>query len=545
MGIPRTFYRVFALVVALGSLAPAAAADLDLVFTYGSEKKKWIADDTEEFNRAGQETRSGKRIRVEAIPMGSGQAMDEVLTGSRKAHLVSPASGVFIELANGRWRERTGRDLVGPARNLVLSPVVIAMWRPMAEALGWGERPMGWAEVLNMADDPQGWARFDYPQWGQFKFGHTHPEHSNSGIISLLAETYAATGKTRGLTLEDVRSPDTRHYVQSIEKAVVHYGKSTGFFGRKMMANGPGYLSAAVLYENMVIESYGPEHGLDFPLVAVYPKEGTFWSDHPAAIVDREWVSAEHREAAQKYLDYLLARPQQERAMQYGFRPADVEIPLGAPFDAAHGVDPNEPRTTLKVPKAKVVRAVLDLWQERKKHADVVLVMDISGSMRGEKMRNAREGALRLLEVMGDADRFSLLAFNNRLNWLARGKGVGEGREQLERQIKGLFAAGGTALYDAVAAAHAYLRDAGDADMIAAVVVLTDGADTNSELELEGLLDRLPLSESNAIRVFPIGYGKGASQQVLSFIADATQTQAYSGDPQSIEKVFKDISTFF
>ena len=34
----------------------------------------------------------------------------------------------------------------------------------------------------------------------------------------------------------------------------------------------------------------------------VYPKEGTFWSDHPVGIVDREWVTPERREAAEIYI---------------------------------------------------------------------------------------------------------------------------------------------------------------------------------------------------------------------------------------------------
>jgi hypothetical protein len=103
----------------------------------------------------------------------------------------------------------------------------------------------------------------------------------------------------------------------------------------------------------MVIEAHSPKYTLLEPVVAVYPKEGAFWSDHRAGIVDRPWVSAQHKEAAQTYLDFPLARPQQQKAMRYGFRPADVDIPLGAPFDAVHGVDPKEPKTTLSVAPAK------------------------------------------------------------------------------------------------------------------------------------------------------------------------------------------------
>jgi Ca-activated chloride channel family protein len=223
------------------------AQTLDLVFTYGSEKQKWLADVTDQFNQSHFQTQSGKQIKVQAIPMVSGKAIQEIASGERKAHLTSPASAAFIELGNADSRALHGKPLVGQTQNLVLSPVVIALWKPMAEVLGWGEEPIGWAEILNMADHPDGWAAYDYPEWGQFKFGHTHPRHSNSGLISLLAEVYAGTGKTQGLTLADINSPDTHNYVQAIEKSVVHYGSSTGFFGQKMFTNGPEFLSATVM----------------------------------------------------------------------------------------------------------------------------------------------------------------------------------------------------------------------------------------------------------------------------------------------------------
>ena len=323
--------------------ASAASRDprtLELVFTYGSEKEAWIRETTEAYNRQGRKTRKGKRIAVTAVPMGSGEAIEELLAGTRKAHLTSPASGAFIALGNAQSRARTGKDLIGPTENLVLSPVVIAMWKPMAEALGWGRKPVGWSDVLALARDPRGWSSVGQAQFGAFRFGHTHPEASNSGLIALLAETYAAAGKSRGLTVQDVAKPEVARFLAGIEKSVVHYGSSTGFFGRKMFERGPGYLSAAVLYESSVIESYDPQYRLPFPVVAIYPKEGTFWSDHPVGVVDREWVSAEHREAAEAYIRFLLEPAQQARAIPHGFRPASVDVPLGAPIDAAHGVDP-------------------------------------------------------------------------------------------------------------------------------------------------------------------------------------------------------------
>ncbi len=520
---------------------------LELLFTYGSEKQAWIEEVTAQFNSEGRVTGSGKRIRVKAMPMGSGESIEGILSGRIKAHLTSPASAAFIKLGNAESQAKTGKDLVGATQNLVISPVVIAMWKPMAQALGWGKKPVGWSDILELARHPKGWATYGFPQWGTFKFGHTHPKFSNSGLISLFAEVYAGTGKVSGLTVEDVTDPKVGEYLEGIERTVVHYGRSTGFFGRKLFHNGPEYLSAAVLYENMVIESYSPKFDLPFPVVAIYPKEGTFWSDHPAGIVDRDWVTPDHRDAAKMYLDYLLDRPQQEKALKYGFRPADVEIPLASPIDPEHGVDPKEPMTTLEVPHVQVMEAILSVWKARKKHAEVVLVLDSSGSMKSQgKMKQAKEGSLRLLEMLGDDDRFSLLPFNDTIVWAIQGSLLREGRPKALQAIQSLFPSGGTAFYDAVDQAQGYLNDRTTHDRILAVVALTDGLDKNSRMTLDRLLKVIRTEgEAKTVRVFTIAYGSDADKKVLRAISDATQVTSYDGTPENIRKVCLDISTFF
>jgi Ca-activated chloride channel homolog len=527
--------------------AQAPRGALELVFPYGSEKEKWITDVTTAFNRSGAKTQSGKTIFVRAIPTGSGESIDNILSGRLSAHVVSPASAAFIRLGNAQSQAKTGKDLISSTDNLVLSPVVVAMWKPMAEALGWGKKPLGWSDILALARNEKGWQAYGYPQWGKFKFGHTHPEYSNSGLISLFAEAYAAAGKTAGLKLADLEKPQTKQFIAGVEQSVVHYGSSTGFFGRKMFANGPEYLSAAVLYESMVVESYS-ETNLAFPIVAIYPKEGTFWSDHPVGIVDREWVTPEHREAAKIYIQYLLARPQQEKALRYGFRPASVDVPLAEPLDAAHGIDPKEPKTTLEVPTVDVINGILQVWKAQKKHSNVVLVLDTSGSMREEgKMQNAKEGAKQLVQLLDDGDTFSFLPFSSELNWAQQDAAVKNERQHLADQIDSLFASGGTALYDSIDAAYQHVASARNPDAkIEAVVVLTDGEDTESRMKLNELMERIKYnSETRAIHVFTIAYGRDARKDILRQIADATQAKFYEGDPKSIVEVFRDISTFF
>jgi len=521
---------------------------LELVFVYGSEKEKWITEVTEAFNRSEQKTSDGRPIFVRAVPMGSGESIDAILSGRLQAHIASPASAAFITLGNAQSRAKSGNDLIASTDNLVLSPVVIAMWKPMAEALGWGKKPVGWVDILSLARNPQGWKAYGFPQWGQFKFGHTHPEYSNSGLISLIAEVYAAAGKTKGLTLADLSKPHTADFLAGIEDSVVHYGSSTGFFGRKMFAGGPQYLSAAVLYESMVVESYSQSETLAFPVVAIYPKEGTFWSDHPIGIVERDWVTPAHREAAKTYIHYLLDKPQQEKALTYGFRPASVDVGVISPIDTAHGVDPAEPKTTLEVPSAGVIDGILSLWRQKKKGAEVVLVLDTSGSMNDDhKIENARDGAKQLVSLLADNDTFSLLPFSTTLNWASEDVAMKDGRDQATKTIDSLFAQGGTALYDAIDAAYQHLlasRQRGS--KILAVVVLTDGEDTESKMPLGDLMNRIRYDgETHDIHVFTIAYGRDAKKDILRQIADATQANSYVGNPQNIVEVFKEISTFF
>jgi Ca-activated chloride channel family protein len=299
----------------------------------------------------------------------------------------------------------------------------------------------------------------------------------------------------------------------------------------------------------MVTESYS-QSNLPFPVVAIYPKEGTFWSDHPIGIVEREWVTSEHREAAKMYIQYLLQRPQQEKAIAYGFRPGAVDVPLASPIDEAHGVDPKEPKTTLEVPSVPVMDAILTLWQQKKKAASVVLVMDTSGSMNeNHKIQSAREGARQLVDLLSEGDRLSLLPFNSKANWANQNVPIKTGKVELTKTVDSLFAQGGTALYDSIDTAYQYLLTKNheqEGDSILSIVVLTDGEDTESKMHLNELMDRIRFDgENHTIHVFTIAYGKDARKDILGQIAATTQAKSYEGTPENIVGVFKDISTFF
>jgi len=534
---------------------PQPARTIRLELVYGSEKQAWLVDAIESFHREQRAKGGDTFIEVHGTAMGSGESITDIVQGTLQPHMWSPASDVYRPLLQDAWIAKHGAvggasDIAEDARPLVLSPVVIAMWKPMAEALGWPDTPVGWSDILAMSTNPRGWASVDHPEWGVFKLGHTHPEFSNSGLLAVLAESYAGVGTIRELTREQLDAPKTRAFVQQIESSIVHYGKSTGFFASKMMERGPAYLSAAVLYENLVIDSY-EQAERPFDLVAIYPKEGTFWIDNPLVILKAPWVTDEHRQAATVFRDYLLSKPVQTRAMaEHGFRPADPSIAITAPIVPERGVDPRQPQTLLSTPTSDVIHHALEMWKQTKKTVDILFVFDRSGSMKGEALKQAKQGARDFLGLLDDRDRVSILMFNHSVpDRVAALEAVGPKRQALAKQIENTFADGGTALYDAIAAAYQKLQRQAlqDPRRIFALVVLSDGVDESSRIKLEDLQRRLtPSSEmGTVVRLFTIAYGAGADPKVLQSIAEAGGGAFFSGDPATIRQVYRDLAAFF
>ena len=157
---------------------------------------------------------------------------------------------------------------------------MIAMWEPMARALGWPEKEIGFADLLRLARSGTGWERFGRPQWGGFKLVHTNPDFSTSGLSAVVAEYYAATGKRGGLTEEDVTSSGARRIVRDLERSIVHYGDTTPFIADQLRARGPGYASAVVMEEVTLLEFNGNRQGQP-QLVALYPSGGDLLLGQP------------------------------------------------------------------------------------------------------------------------------------------------------------------------------------------------------------------------------------------------------------------------
>jgi Ca-activated chloride channel family protein len=555
----KSAIRVILVSIVLTTLLTACGlrgADTNSVpvsIVYGSEKKEWLEPLVREYNAQRRETDEGSTIVVEATPMGSIESARAIVEGELQPTVWSPASSLFVPVANDEWRSREhAEDLVtGEPPDLVLSPVVIALWQPMAEALGWPEKNLGWADIAALATSDEGWSAFGFPEWGSFKFGHTHPNYSNSGLVSVIAEAYAGADKQRGLTLDDLEDPDLRAFMAEVESGIIHYGSSTGFFAERMFERGPSYLSAAVMYENLVVAQESKRlagQEAHAPVVAIYPREGTFWSNHPYAILNAPWVTPEQQAAAEDFLAFLLDQPQQLKAIELGFRPADPSLALTSPLDAGHGVDPSQPQTVLEVPSADVITGIQDLWRsEAKKPVDLVVVMDVSGSMEGGKIISARNSLLRFVDLVEDRDRLQIILFSDDVMILTPLTPLGEKREEVRQRVSGIVDQADTRLYGAVAQAYDELLENGDPRHIRGMVVLSDGENTIDDMTLDQLLRQIGGSSEagTAPKIFSIAFGADADREVLRRIAEITGGKQYDSDTRTIHEVYAEIATFF
>lgn len=495
----------------------------------------WLETAIESFNDAKNETAAGKPVYVTLNPVESGQAVTVMAGGGPLPALWIPDDQVWANLLADQGKDSFQGNCVSVAE----SPLVIAMWRPVAESLGWPGRSLGWLDVGSLAADPSAW---DYYSGGQFgatlRLGHTHPGLSATGASTLLAIVQAAESKSEAVGVEDIQRPIVQASVSAFEAAVSWFSSTTDDLGRTMSERGIGYLGAAVMYESTVV-NYGSG---DPGLVPIYPFEGTFVATHPACL--NSTADAETQEAAILFRDYLLGEETQHKALASGLRPVNDSVPLGAPLDESHGVDLAQPEIVFGPPSVDTIYAVQDLWQSARKDVNLVMLLDTSGSMASSKMNNAREAAIQFVEQMGDDDFITIIAFSDQPVTIVKHEQVGLARNDVIEALKRLEADGYTTLYDAIGIAATIIANTSSAQTSNAMVVLTDGLDTNST-RYSFDQDLIEMAAANDTTVFTIAYGSDADEDLLSQLALRANGNFYLGDEASIAAIYEEMSAAF
>jgi Ca-activated chloride channel family protein len=431
---------------------------------------------------------------------------------------------------------------VGEQVRYAVSPIVLAAWEDVARSLGWPDRPVSWEDIQARAQED-----------GNFRWSHPNTRHA-SGLLAVLAEFYAGAGLTRGLTAEAATRQSTLDYVAAVQGTVRFYGEGEDVVVERLKAEGRSFLDLFVAQERVVIE-WNKQNAGD-RLVALYPEEGTLWTDHPLALLELGQdghgtaVTANQRESFRAFVDYLATDASQDQLLAAGYRPADLTIALdraGSPFAGNAYVDWRQPQTTLQMPPADVIAVVRDSWYYTKRPTNVYLVVDTSGSMEGNKLVRTQEALNSFVaQIRGNRDRVGIIEFGSGIksyNLLA--EMTDENRNTLEAQVGAMEAYGGTALIDGVAAAVEQIQREGSRETINAIVVMTDGQENESSRSLDDLRELLAERNDFPVVLFTIGFGDDVDDGMLQEIARLGGGQFRSAGETDIEELYRIISTYF
>jgi len=321
---------------------------------YGSEKASWMTIAYSDFLDYWNENHSGEKITIDLLPYGSSDSIISILNGEIFPTIWSPASSIWMPVLNTKWEDLTGDIIpivdIDAAVKIIYSPIVIATWESFNQTY----------DVQSLADVRE----LSINSNVNVRMAHTDPRLSNSGFMATIMAISAASGTaSENLSISDLTNPDNQQWLKQFESSAILYGKSTGFLARYLQTQGPSELNIAFLYENLIRDISNTAVG--GKIIAIYPEEGTLYSDHPFCILNADWITPAQRVVANEFLNFLQKYETVVSAMEYGFRPINASIPLNPEvFNYENsGIAFNITIPEMKTPKdGDVLLKIPDLW---------------------------------------------------------------------------------------------------------------------------------------------------------------------------------------
>ncbi len=170
---------------------------------------------------------------------------------------------------------------------------------------------------------------------------------------------------------------------------------------------------------------------------------------------------------------------------------------------------------------------------------DVFVILDVSGSMRGEKLAQAKRALEYILDHLNPGDRFNVIAFSTGTRQFASSLQPLERRTDARRFVNDLQAEGSTDINRALLDA---LRQA-DPERPQIVIFLTDGLATAGEVQTERILDNVARAAPKTTRLFTFGIGDEVNTTLLDRLAqDHRGASAYVRPTQRIDE---EVSAFY
>lgn len=166
---------------------------------------------------------------------------------------------------------------------------------------------------------------------------------------------------------------------------------------------------------------------------------------------------------------------------------------------------------------------------------DITFVLDVSGSMAGEKLKQAKKALLYCVGNLNAGDGFDIIRFSTEAYSLfGQIQSAGENDiKKAEKFINELKPVGGTNIEEALNLA---LKEKGHSNRTHLIVFITDGKPTIGETADENLLKKIEKTNKENIRIFTFGIGNEINTHLLDKITEQTKAfRTYISESEDIE----------
>jgi Ca-activated chloride channel family protein len=508
-----------------------APAPVRVTFVYTIDADSLLAAPIAQFNRA-HVTVDGHQVIVTGVALSSGEAERGIERGSTRPDIWMPASSLWTELLNGHQ----GAPWVTNQPSFLHSPQVVAIWQPLARRLGWPDQPVRLNELLALAQtDPN------------YRFGHTNPDFSTSGITALIAEYAGASGHTAGgLHTANISDPATTGRVRRQEARIVHYGDTASAFLDQMAHYRQRYASWVITQEASLVRFNVDHAGVRPRLVAVYPSDGTYLADYPLTVMSplAPWFDPLSQAAAVRFRRWLFDNVTPEQVAAQGFRSGPISQQALPPVDRRHGANPDPP-AVIPLPPPAVINRIQHAWPLVRRPSDIGLVVD-ARCLLPDGGRSVEAGVNTLLDGFSGRDRVGLWTAEDTARERVAPDRLGRAEKKVRMQVSAITATPTTALFEAVAAARDGIAALPERNRLRGVIVLSDGRSDGSKMRLDELVSKLRQpAGADRVRVFAAACTPGADLELLRQMTYAAQGDAFEYDASDIGKVYRSLSSYY
>ncbi len=170
---------------------------------------------------------------------------------------------------------------------------------------------------------------------------------------------------------------------------------------------------------------------------------------------------------------------------------------------------------------------------------DIILVMDTSGSMKGEKMEQAKNAARYLVNNLNSVDRFNIVAFSTGVRTFSPELAPAGDSPEVEQFINSLEAVGGTNISQSLIQAAELV----DPQRPATIIFMTDGLPTEGVWETQPLLEAVNAVIPANAQLFTFGIGNDVDTLLLDTLSSTHR--GTTGYVRENERIDEEMTAFF